>query len=235
MAGDGINCEYETAHAFDMAGAQSTIVHINDLLENPTVLRNYQGMALPGGFSFGDELGSGQVLALKIKYKLKDEFKNFIEQKKAVIGICNGFQVLIKLGLLPDPCKPRSMALTVNLSGNFINKWSKLHIPKESICKWLHDLQGTSINLPIRHGEGRVVCKEDVDPKQVAFYYDEDVNGSYQQIAGVCDPTGMVLGMMPHPEAYLTKLLSGQKQDDLFAAGDGLKLFTNITNYLKQN
>ena len=126
LTGDGINCERETAKAFINAGAEAEIIHVNDLLENPSALKNYSGMAIPGGFSFGDELGSGQVLALKIKHGLKEASDEFVADKKPIIGICNGFQVLVKLGLLPFPLEDRVMALAANESGHFINRWSTL-------------------------------------------------------------------------------------------------------------
>jgi phosphoribosylformylglycinamidine synthase len=128
LTGDGINCETETALAFNEHGVKSTIVHIQDLINNPSMLLTSHILALPGGFSFGDEIGSGQILALKLKYSLGDELKKFIEEGKLVIGICNGFQALVRLGLLPKPFTQRVMTLTHNRQGHFIDRWVDLNI-----------------------------------------------------------------------------------------------------------
>ncbi len=242
LTGDGINCERETAKAFINAGAEAEIIHVNDLLENPSALKNYSGMAIPGGFSFGDELGSGQVLALKIKHGLKEAFDEFVADKKPIIGICNGFQVLVKLGLLPFPLEDRVMALAANESGHFINRWSTLRTNRESVCEWTKGLEN-EFELPVRHGEGRVVFKIGEEEKifnqlvkngQIPFTYTENFNGSYQSIAGVCDPTGLILGMMPHPEAYVFEATAKVKKADPFAKAPGQKLFDNIVEFLKR-
>ncbi|MDH5580993.1 MAG: phosphoribosylformylglycinamidine synthase subunit PurQ [Bdellovibrionales bacterium] len=242
LTGDGINCERETAQAFINAGAEAEIVHVNDLLDNPESLYNYSGMAIPGGFSFGDELGSGQVLALKIKHGLKEAFDNFVSEKKPILGICNGFQVLVKLGLLPFPQAQRVMALAPNQGGYFTNRWSTLKTNRESVCVWTKGLEN-EFELPVRHGEGRVVFKigeeerifnELVNNGQIPFTYKENFNGSYQAIAGVCDSTGLILGMMPHPEAYVFEATAKNKKENPFAKAPGQKLFDNIVEYLKK-
>lgn len=243
LSGDGINCERETAAAFEESGATSTIVHINDLLESKTRLNQFDGLALPGGFSFGDELGSGQILSMKIKHGLSDEFKSFVESKKPIIGICNGFQVLVKLGALPSFEREREIALAHNISGEFINKWSKMKVNK-SVCKWTHDISEAEIELPVRHAEGRIIFKQGQEVSiynrlikngQIPFTYTEDINGSYERIAGVCDESGMILGLMPHPEAYLYKATYRKHCNDVHSKGDGILLFENIVNYLKQS
>ena len=241
MAGDGINCERETAAALELAGASVKIVHINDLLEIPQMLAEVQGLAIPGGFSFGDELGSGQILALKIRHGLGDAFFKMVEDKKPVIGICNGFQVLVKLGILPFPSEPaRKLALASNESGRFIDRWVTLDVNSQSVCHWTKDLPFNSFELPIRHGEGRIVFRkrqEDdmyqtlVEQGLIPLTYTEDVNGSYGRIAALTDPSGMVLGLMPHPEAFVSKRTyrkTGQQGD-----GDGLLIFKNIIRILK--
>ncbi|RLA63367.1 MAG: phosphoribosylformylglycinamidine synthase subunit PurQ [Epsilonproteobacteria bacterium] len=242
LSGDGINCERETAWAFKEAGGVPTIVHINDLLERPSLLNEFQGMAIPGGFSFGDELGSGQVLALKIKHGLKEAFTKFVDDKKPIIGICNGFQVLVKLGLLPYPKDERVMALAANKDGQFIDRWTQLNLVDGSVCKWTEGLNKSSIELPVRHGEGRVVFAKGKEEEifntlskngQIPFCYDKDFNGSYKNIAAVCDPTGLILGMMPHPEAYLFEATYKNKKADPFAKGMGQHLFDNIIKYLE--
>ncbi len=244
LTGDGINCERETAKAFERAEAFAQIIHINDLLDRPKLLSEFQGLAIPGGFSFGDELGSGQILALKIRHGLGQEFLKFIDDKKPIIGICNGFQVLVKLGALPTPHKERTMSLAQNASGHFQNFWTKLNIDRKSVCKWTEGMNVSSIELPIRHGEGRVVFTKGMEENiyqellrkgQIALTYDQDINGSYKQIAGVCDETGLILGMMPHPEAFIYNATFKNKSDNVFEKGQGLMLFENIVRYLRNN
>lgn len=230
LTGDGINCEEETALAFKEEGAETKIVHIADLIAGPELLQEAHILALPGGFSFGDELGSGQVLALKLKHALGAELKKFVEEKKLIIGICNGFQALVRLGLLPRPFTERTMSLTHNRQGHFIDRWVQLEVPR-SKCVWTTALQERDILLPIRHGEGRIVFAGDENAQQltyetiqaqgqVALRYSEDVNGSFQRIAGVCDPEGRVFGLMPHPEAATSNWLMPSGADK--NAGKGL-------------
>jgi phosphoribosylformylglycinamidine synthase len=240
IKGDGINCEVETARAFEMAMGLAKIIHINDLLENPKLLKEFQGMAIPGGFSFGDELGSGQILGLKIKHGLGQEFFKFIDDQKPIIGICNGFQVLVKLGALPHPHKERSMSLAQNSSGHFQNRWAKIEVDRKSICVWTQGLD--FLELPVRHGEGKVVFTpgkenqvfEDLRSKgQIPLTYEEDINGSYGKMAGVCDESGLILGMMPHPEAFVSMATYKNKSENPLEKGMGLKLFENIVRHLK--
>ena len=242
VAGDGINCERETAAALVQAGGASKIVHINDLLENPKMLETAEGLAIPGGFSFGDELGSGQIMALKIRHKLGSAFFNMVEQKKPIIGICNGFQVLVKLGLLPFPAESeRRVALAANESGKFIDRWVSLEVNPKSVCLWTKDLPLSSLELPIRHGEGRIVFRSGeeeaiyqtlVKQGQIPLTYTVDVNGSHGRIAALTDPSGVVLGLMPHPEAFVSRMTYKSSQQDATAKGDGLFIFENIIKYL---
>lgn len=205
LTGDGINCENETALAMRSCQIETQIVHIHQLLKNPKMLDHVQGLALPGGFSFGDELGSGQVMALKLRHQLKDQLSDFVSRSKAIIGICNGFQMLVKLGILPDRdmLAPKA-ALARNDHGKFQNKWVECLVEKNHICHWVPK-EMESLYVPIRHGEGRFMTEIPLqqlkDAGQVVFRYREDVNGSLDQIAGICDPTGWILGLMPHPEA----------------------------------
>jgi phosphoribosylformylglycinamidine synthase subunit PurQ / glutaminase len=244
LTGDGINCERETARAFSLAGADPVILHNNDLLMDPKSLHRYEALAFPGGFSFGDDLGSGQVLALKLSLQLGDELRSFIEAKKPVIGICNGFQALTKLGLLPEPFGVRIMALARNSQGHFIDKWVELEPEKNSVCIWTRNLTGP-FPLPVRHGEGRVVFtrgEEEIVHRrlsqqgQVALRYGEEVNGSFARIAGVSDPTGLVFGLMPHPEAAVSQLQHPQstRLADRRGEGMGLKIFRNCVTYLQE-
>jgi len=246
LTGDGINCERETSRAFSLAGADPKVVHVNDLLENPKSLRNFAAAAFPGGFSFGDDLGSGQVLALKLSLMLSDELKEFVGAKKPLIGICNGFQALTKLGLLPEPFTTRKMALARNIQGHFIDRWVDLEAEKASVCVWTRNLsQEGSFALPIRHGEGRIVFargeEESVHRQlslagQIALRYAEDVNGSHGRIAGVCDPSGLVFGLMPHPEAAVSLLQHprSSRLENRSGEGIGLRFFKNCVSYLRE-
>lgn len=241
ITGDGLNCENETALAFRQQGFEDRIIHIQDLIDQPSILKEVQVLAIPGGFSFGDEISSGQVLALKIKYFLAQELIQFIQDQKLIIGICNGFQTLVKLGLLPKPLHERTTTLTHNWQNHFMDKWVDVKF-NESVCHWTRSLQNQKIALPIRHGEGRVVFAGDEKTQdrhyqelkrnqQIALEYVEDINGSYQRIAGITDPTGCILGLMPHPEAATTKLLlpgGGEKADEVYF---GAHFFQNAMNY----
>jgi phosphoribosylformylglycinamidine synthase len=243
MAGDGINCERETAFVLEYAGAAPQIIHVNDLIASPETLKGADGLAIPGGFSFGDELGSGQILALKIRHKLGDRFFQMVAGKKPVIGICNGFQVLVKLGLLPYPnADERILALAANESGGFINRWVGLDVDPQSVCLWTQGLEKTQIELPIRHGEGRIAFKHGEEEKHhqalmdqglIPLTYTEDVNGSYGRIAALTDPSGMVLGLMPHPEAFIFRETYKTPGARDIAKGDGALIFDNIMRIMK--
>jgi len=207
LKGDGLNCENETAFAFKKQGATCSVVHINDLLEKKSMLLDHDIFVIPGGFSFGDDLGSGRVLSLKLKKGLKKELEQFSSEQRPILGICNGVQVLMKMGLLPDRNFIQSATLEKNNDGKFINKWSHLKVNGE-LCKWIpNDM--TSLSMPIRHGEGRFVFKDSkvanniVNSNQAVFTYESNPNGSMNDIAGICDSTGTILGLMPHPEAAI--------------------------------
>ncbi len=245
LTGDGINCETETAIAFIDRGATAEIIHIADLIENPAKLRTSHILALPGGFSFGDEIGSGQILALKLKYSLGEELKKFVEDKKCIIGICNGFQALVRLGLLPQPFTTRTMTLTHNRQGHFIDRWVNVEVPT-SKCIWTKELMAQKIALPIRHGEGKIQFSGDEDSQkkifqtlsvngQIALTYSDDVNGSYEKIAGICDPSGRILGLMPHPEAAVSLWLSPSGADKKEGAGVGAMIFESGLKYCEVN
>ncbi len=246
LTGDGINCERETARAFTLAGAAPTILHVNDLLEKPRRLGDFEAAAFPGGFSFGDDLGSGQVLAMKLSLVMGEELRAFLDAKKPVIGICNGFQALTKLGLLPEPFAKRKMALARNTQGHFIDKWVELEAEKSSVCIWTRNLaEGGTFALPMRHGEGRVVFAKGEEETihrtlshagQIVLRYAEDVNGSHGRIAGVCDPSGLVFGLMPHPEAAVSQLQHPRstRLESRTGEGVGMKFFKNCVSYLRE-
>jgi phosphoribosylformylglycinamidine synthase subunit PurQ / glutaminase len=220
LTGYGLNCDYETAHTFELAGARARRVHINALIDGSTTLDHFQIMAFIGGFSWGDDHGAGVVQAVRMKNKIGDKLLTFIEQGNLVIGICNGFQCLANLGLLPgldDDYSQRSVALTNNDCGNFRNDWVHLKTNPASPSIFTRGLD--RFELPVRHGEGKFVT----DPKtlgrlmrngQVVLTYSlpdgtpamgsfpHNPNGSMADIAGICDPSGRIFGLMPHPEAF---------------------------------
>jgi phosphoribosylformylglycinamidine synthase len=237
FSGYGLNCEEETKHAFELAGAKADIVHINDLILKAN-LNEYQVLAFPGGFSFGDDTGSGKAYANKIKNHLLDKVQNFAEQDKLIIGICNGFQILTGIGLLPG-------ALTYNDGAQYIDRWVDLEVKSES--PWLKAID--KLSLPIAHGEGKFYSDAQV---QVAFKYvsgeicnyadyASNPNGSQDAIAAVLGNQGRILGMMPHPERaiYFTQQPHWtSKRETLVRAGEdlpefgpGLKIFENAVAY----
>lgn len=219
LSGYGLNCDYETAHAFGLAGAAATRVHINTLISGKKSLGDFNILVFVGGFSWGDDHGAGVVQATKMKNNIGQELLEFVDKGGLVLGICNGFQALVNLGLLPgldNDYTARSVALTYNDSGNFRNDWISLAPNPDSPCVFTKNLG--LIDLPVRHGEGKFYA----DPKvisrlqkngQVALRYclangspakgkfPENPNGSVDDIAGICDPTGRIFGLMPHPEA----------------------------------
>lgn len=251
LSGYGLNCEEETKFAFEAAGGMVDIAHINDLIAKPKMLFEYQILAFPGGFSYGDDTGSGKAYANKFKNHLAKELEEFLSRDTLIIGICNGFQIITNLGILPG-------ALTYNKNGKYLDRWVDLASfaqdfggsKKAPVSPWLKGIK--KISLPIAHGEGHYV----VDGKQykkmkangeIAFVYtkgkicnfqnlEKNPNGSDYDIAGVLAYNGRVLGLMPHPERamfshqnpmwYQNKKVSKQ--------GAGLQIFKNAIKYFKK-
>jgi phosphoribosylformylglycinamidine (FGAM) synthase-like amidotransferase family enzyme len=197
LMGDGINSENELALAFSRQGASVRKVHVNELIENPKMLMDFKLLAIPGGFSFGDEIRSGKILAEKMREVLSDALSEFKVKDGRIIGICNGFQVLSQLGAFDDNGE-RSFTLAENDHGTFMNKWTQMSIHSDTHSPWFNHLQG-EISLPVRHREGRVVIKSPSDWK-AALTYKTNINGSAQEIAGLTDKSGQIFGLMPHPE-----------------------------------
>jgi phosphoribosylformylglycinamidine synthase len=211
----GINCERETATACEKAGFAADVEHVNRVVEKPALLREAQLLIVPGGFSYGDDIASGRVLANELRVKLIDPIRDFVRAGKLVLGICNGFQVLVKSGLLPDPFAPYPPAVTLTYSdiGRFQDRWVRLKVVSPRSPFWTH---GDTIECAVTHGEGKFVAKDeatihalDASGQVVLKYVDEqgreagfphNPNGSQRSIAGICDPTGRVTGLMPHPE-----------------------------------
>ncbi|MBX5455387.1 MAG: phosphoribosylformylglycinamidine cyclo-ligase [Thermogemmatispora sp.] len=238
----GINCERETAYACRLAGFETELVHINRLLREPERLLSYHFLVLPGGFSYGDDLGAGTLLAKNLTVHLGRQLQRFVEEGRPLLGICNGFQVLVRAGLLPhtDWRNLRQTAsLTFNSSGRFECRWISL-VTESSRCIFTRGIY-RPLELPVAHGEGRFVIasaeqlEELRQHEQIALLYDGDgypanPNGSQANVAGVCNPAGNVLGLMPHPERYVRALQHPQQR----SPADGLLLFQNAFAYVCQ-
>jgi phosphoribosylformylglycinamidine synthase len=220
LAGYGLNCDFETAYAFELAGAVSQRVHINSLIGGEVSLADYDILVFVGGFSWGDDHGAGVLEAVRLKYNIGDRLQEFIKAGKLILGICNGFQALVNLGLLPGfdgDYETRRVALTFNDCGNFRDDWVTLLGNTRSPCVFTRGI--ARLELPIRHGEGKFFASPEViqkliDQQQVVLQYATPAgeaaqgrfpynpNGSVHDIAGICDTTGRIFGLMPHPEAF---------------------------------
>jgi phosphoribosylformylglycinamidine synthase len=238
----GTNCDYETVYAFRLCGADVDLIHINQLLNKEVDIMNYQILAIPGGFSYGDDVSAGKILANEIKYKIIDSIWKFVSSRRLIIGICNGFQVLVKTGLLPGfdgIDKEEYTTLTFNDSGRFQDEW--VYLKKvSSRCIFTKDIKDV-IYLPIAHAEGKfVTLNKNILNKLkrndlIVFKYINNPNGSEESIAGICNPGGNILGMMPHPERFLTKYTHPRwTRETLPLEGDGLIIFKNAVEFAKK-
>ncbi|MCK5861804.1 MAG: phosphoribosylformylglycinamidine synthase subunit PurQ [Candidatus Hydrogenedentes bacterium] len=252
LTGFGINCDNETQRALVRSGADADRIHLNDLLENLDRLDAAHILAIPGGFSFGDHVASGKVLANRLRYKLGAPLERFVGNGKLVIGICNGFQVMVKMGLLPffDGSFIQETTLTWNTTSRFENRWIRLQAPSGNRCVWLKDIE--QMELPIRHGEGKFITKDDAvlqrlrDNGQIALRYICDdgspakgefpfnPNGAVDDIAGICDPSGRIFGLMPHPEGYQDRINHPEwTRMTLPEEGAGLQMFRNAVEFAR--
>ena len=220
MTGFGLNCDNETAYSFQLAGARTRLVHINSLIDGSARLEDFQIMVFIGGFSWADDHGAGVVQAVRLKTNIGEKILEFIDQGNLVLGICNGFQALVNLGLLPafnQDYSHRSLALTFNDCGNFRDQWVYLKTNPASPCVFTSGID--TAEFPVRHGEGKFYADDNtlarlLENNQIALQYADpdgnlaqgrfpyNPNGSLNDIAGICDPTGRIFGLMPHPEAY---------------------------------
>jgi phosphoribosylformylglycinamidine synthase len=264
LTGYGLNCDYETAYAFELAGAVSTRVHINSLISGEASLKGFDILVFDGGFSWGDDHGAGVLEAVRLRSNIGEALKEFVDTGKLVLGICNGFQALVNLGLLPSfdgDYEVRDVALTFNDCGNFRDDWVNLVGNPDSPCVFTKGL--TNIEFPIRHGEGKFFASPDVikrliDNGQVVFQYATpqgepaqgqfpfNPNGSVYDIAGICDSTGRIFGLMPHPEAYnhwtnhpdWTRMKESMKRQGESPSNEltpGVQLLKNGVDYMKRN
>ena len=246
----GTNCDRETAFAFEAAGAEAHSLHVNALLARPRLLDGVEGLALPGGFSFGDDLGAGTVFGALVKSRLLDRTRRLVGRGGIVLGICNGFQVLVKTGLLPaiEGSAQQAVALAANVSNRYEDRWVEL----EALSDSAFFRRGDRMRCPVAHGEGRFLARDEatldalraagqlalryVDPEGAApARYPWNPNGSVADVAGITDPTGRVLGLMPHPERNQFPW-----QDPRFHAGEaparpeGLLPFLRAVKHLRQ-
>ena len=264
IAGNGTNCEREVATACELAGAECDIVHIAELLAGRACLDNYHLLNLAGGFLDGDDLGSAKAGANRLKQaavrnspeSLADQIQRFIADGKLVMGVCNGFQLMTKMGLLPaldGDYHNQSATLSFNDCGRFEDRWCYLKVDQASPCVFTRGLDG--LYLPVRHGEGKFMVRDDATLEQIeakhlaavkycaADYrapvmdYPMNPNGSVAAIAGICDETGRLFGLMPHPEAYLHRTHHPRwtREADLPEDGMGLWLYKNAVKYIREH
>lgn len=266
LTGYGLNCDHETAYAFEKAGAVATRVHINALISGEEHLDGYHILVFGGGFSWGDDHGAGVVQAVRMKTHIGKAIREFIESGKLIIGICNGFQTLVNMGLLPGfdgDYTSRKVALTYNDCGNFRDDWVTLSVDESSPCVFTKGLG--VLEYPVRHGEGKFYAEKDVLDTLLANHqvvlryalpggapargkFPENPNGSIDDIAGICDTTGRVFGLMPHPEAFNHPAnhptwtrkkeqdrRSGQKTDFETVETIGIRLFRNGVDYIRRS
>jgi len=257
ITGSGTNCEMEMAHACRLAGASAEIAHLSDILSARIRIPDYDFLNLPGGFLDGDDLGSAMVESVRLRHAvikgtsrtMFDEIMTLIEKGGIVLGVCNGFQALVKTGLLPgNPVGKRRISLSFNDSARFEDRWVKMAVNKKSPCIFTKGLE--TLDLPIRHGEGKFItdnagtlneitsdnldCLFYADASgNVTMQYPQNPNGSINGIAGICDATGRVFGLMPHPEAFTHYTNHPQWTRGIIKKrADGMLLFDNAVNYL---
>ncbi|MBI1372298.1 MAG: phosphoribosylformylglycinamidine synthase I [Phycisphaera sp.] len=237
----GTNCDEELAHAFRLAGSDTDKVHLNTLIEQPAMLDGFDMLGLPGGFSYGDDIAAGRIFANRLRHRLYDALRTFVAAGKPVIGICNGFQLMVKAGLLPafelpEGAPPKQVVtLTDNAKPRFVDRWVGLRVDADTRCVWTAGLG--EFELPIAHGEGRFVADDDVLNKleeqgQVALRYTDNPNGSLRDIAGLCDPTGLVFGLMPHPERFTHITNHPRWTRETITSPAGLQMFRNAVAHV---
>lgn len=249
----GTNCDRETAFAFLKAGAEPDLIHINEFKKTKQ-LSDYHILALPGGFTYGDDVASGKILANEIKYKMRADMENFVSDGKLIIGICNGFQVLVKIGLLPaidGRIWEMDVTLSLNDSAKFEDRWCYLKNEEENNCVWTKDMPQI-IYLPVAHGEGKFIPNDNStlnklkQNRQIVFrycakgggkpVYPDNPNGSVSDIAAICDPAGRILGMMPHPERHIFRTQHPRwTREMLGKEGCGMTIFRNGAVFAKKN
>lgn len=243
----GINRDADVALACELAGATAERIHVNRVAEGTVSLRDYGLLVIPGGFSYGDNLGAGKLLAVDLAHRLGDQLHDFVADGRPVIGICNGFQVLVKAGLLPGDTQAPTVTLTDNCSSRFECRWVHLQADPQSRSIFTQGIDQV-IEVPVAHGEGRIALRDDAVLDQLrhngqvalryvaadggAVDYPANPNGSHDNIAGLCNAQGNVLGLMPHPEnAVLPQQHPRWTREPWREVGDGLVIFRNAVAY----
>jgi len=248
----GTNCDQESAYALGLVGAVSEVVHVNRFRSGEQKLKDFQILLIPGGFSYGDYIASGRIFANELKHFLRDQIEQFISDGKLVLGICNGFQVLVKCGLLPAferPFEPQTVTLDTNDTGRYEDRWVYLKV-EDSPGIFTRNIE-SPIYLPVAHAEGKFLAKSARvlrclnDNRQVCLRYttltDEPVtfpdnpNGSEDNIAGICDRTGRVFGLMPHPERFVRREQHPRWHRERIDEPDGIAIFRNAVEYARKN
>jgi len=247
----GTNCDIETAYAFELAGASADRLHVNQLIDHPELAKSYQILCFPGGFSYGDDIAAGRIAAVQWQTRLSDTLEMFRDEDRLVLGICNGFQIMMRLGIFFSAPETRVPAtLTWNLQGRFESRWVHLKSDTDQ-CVFLTGVE--RIYLPMAHAEGRFLMRDEAAQQelssagQIALRYcseqgetgDEPLpfpsnpNGAQWNVAGICDPSGRIFGMMPHPERFLfpTNHPSWTRLEPLPEHGEGLRIFKNAVAY----
>jgi phosphoribosylformylglycinamidine synthase len=256
----GTNCDRETAYAFELAGAAPEIVHVNQFTRGDRRLSEFRILALPGGFSYGDDCSAGRIHANELRCLMGDQFREFVAAGKLVLGICNGFQILVKAGLLPggtlkpgdapsdEVFAPQNVTLADNRSGRFQCEWARLKVNEAASPQFLAGMDGEVLELPIAHGEGRFSASKDEvsrlqSEQRVALQYcgpageieaRYSVNGSLLNAAGISGFGGHVLGLMPHPERHVHGTQHPRwTREGARSEGQGLRLFRNAVRYVQ--
>jgi len=248
LSAPGTNCDVETAFAFQQAGASVSLVHVNQLIRREQRLSDCQIMVIPGGFTYGDDISAGKVLANELRLRLGEDIQRLIENGGLILGICNGFQVLVKAGILPGVASGDLPLLTLgaNDSGRFECRWVHLGVNKQCPCVFTRGID--SMELPVAHGEGKVVVTPEALPhlNVVLCYTDEhgntdagyphNPNGSVANIAGICDATGRIFALMPHPERYIRGTQHPQwTRQGAKQYGDGFRIFLNAVKWAEKD
>ncbi len=243
----GTNCDTEAQFAFEQAGARADRTHINRLRDEPKMLHQYQILMLPGGFSYGDDVAAGKILAVQLAHFLGDELRKFRDKEKLILGVCNGFQVLIKAGLLVLPDEDGPLVTLSHNTRGYQDRWLYVKVTSDK-CPFLKGI--TMMHVPMAHGEGNFICRKEwilrgleqagqvvlkyVDAKGEPGGFPVNPNGSQGDVAGLSDATGRVLGLMPHPERHVLPTQHPRwTREGLKKEGDGMQLFRNAVEYFK--
>lgn len=247
----GTNCDVETSYAFEMAGAEPVRLHVNQLMENPSLASTFQILCFPGGFSYGDDIAAGRILATQIKTFLSETLEMFRQEDRLVLGICNGFQIMMRLGIFFEQSEKTPPAtLTWNRQGRFEDRWVHLK-PTSEHCVFLKGI--SQFYLPMAHAEGRFLFRDDATREamrvnnQLAIQYcdasgdtgdnilafPDNPNGAESNVAGICDSSGRIFGLMPHPERHLfaTNHPQWTRRREQPEHGEGFQVFQNAVAY----